>query len=64
MAYIFDLSELLNHSLNINNVNCLQRYKNLVIANKNVTEIVNNYNQYGDYICQDIEILKKMLLQL
>ena len=64
VTYIYDLSELLNNSLNINDINCLKRYQNLVIANKNIIEIVKNYNQYGEYICQDVNILKKMLLQL
>ena len=64
VTYIFDLSELLNNSLNNNKQNYLKRYLNLVIANKNVIEIVKNYNQYGEYICQDVKFLKKMLLQL
>ena len=64
VTYITDLSELLNHCLNINNPKCLQKYQNLVIANKNVTKIVKNYNQYGEIICYELDNLKKMLLQL
>jgi len=64
VTYIFDLTKLLNNSLDIKNTDCLQRYQNLVIANKNIIEIVKNYNQYDEYICQDVKILKKMLLQI
>ena len=64
VTYIIDLSELLNHNLNINNTICLQKYQNLVIANKNVTKTVKNYNQYGEIICYELDNLKKMLLQL
>ena len=64
VTYITDLSELLNHNLNINNTNCLQKYKNLAIANKNITKIVKNYNQYGEIICYELDNLKEILLQL
>lgn len=64
VTYIIDLSELLNHNLNINNINCLQKYQNLVMANKNITKIVKNYNQYGEIICYELDNLKEMLLQL
>ena len=64
VTYITDLSELLNHNLNINNTNCLQKYKNLAIANNNITKIVKNYNQYGEIICYELDNLKEILLQL
>jgi len=64
VTYIFDLVELLNHNLNINNTKCLQRYQNLVIANSTITEIVNNYNETGEIICYELNNLKKRLLQL
>jgi hypothetical protein len=64
VMYITDLSELLNHSLNINNTNCFQKYQNLSIANKNITKIVKNYNQYGEIICYELDNLKELLLQL
>ena len=64
VTYITDLFSLLNNCLNINNTNCLQRYQNLVIANKNIIKIVKNYNQYGEIICYELNNLKEMLLQL
>ena len=64
VTYITDLSELLKHSLKINYTNCLQKYKNLVRANKNITKIVKNYNQYGEIICSELDKLKEILLQL
>jgi len=64
VTYITDLSELLHNSLNINNPNCFQKYQNLVIANKNITKIVKNYNQYGEIICYELDNLKELLLQL
>jgi len=64
VTYITDLSDLLHNSLNINNTNCFQKYQNLVIANKNITKIVKNYNQYGEIICYELDNLKELLLQL
>lgn len=68
VVYIFDLSELLNNQVRFdtNKEKCgvMSRYKNLVIANNAVKELLANYDEYGDCDLQELDNVKQILLQL
>lgn len=68
VVYIFDLSELLNNQVRFdtNREKCgvMTRYKNLVIANNAVKELLANYDEYGDCDLQELDNVKQILLQL
>ncbi len=68
VVYIFDLSELLNNQVRFdtNKEKCgvMSRYKNLVIANNAVKDLLANYDEYGDCDLQELDNVKQILLQL
>ncbi len=68
VVYIFDLSELLNNQVRFdtNREKCgvMTRYKNLVIANNAVKDLLANYDEYGDCDLQELDNVKQILLQL
>ena len=68
VVYIFDLVELLNHQTQFDTskekCHVMMRYKNLVIANNNVKDLLNNYKQYGECHLVELNNVKKILLSL
>lgn len=68
VAYIFDLAGLLENTVKITNSKeksyLMLRYKNLIIANNAVKELIKNYNDFGDCNLKEIEHVKEILLQL
>jgi hypothetical protein len=63
VTYIYDLSQLLQHKL-IFDIISVERYKNLVLANKYVTNFLKTYKIHDESVYKELVLLKQILLQI
>lgn len=63
VVYIYDLSQLLQHKLIFDNIS-IERYKNLILANKYIINILKTYKNRDEMIYKELVLLKQILLQI
>jgi hypothetical protein len=63
VVYIYDLSQLLQNKLSFTNIS-VERYKNLILANKHVINILKTYKTRDEIVYKELVLLKQILLQI
>jgi hypothetical protein len=64
VVYIYDLSQLLQNKLKLDNIVSEKRYQNLVLANKYVIDILKTYKTRDEMGYKELVLLKQILLQI
>ncbi len=64
VVYIYDLTQLLQNKLKLDNIVSEKRYQNLVLANKYVIDILKTYKTRDEMGYKELVLLKQILLQI
>ena len=64
VVYIYDLSQLLQNKLKLDNIVSEKRYQNLTLANKYVIDILKTYKSRDEMGYKELVLLKQILLQI
>ena len=64
VVYIYDLTQLLQNKLKLDNIVSEKRYQNLTLANKYVIDILKTYKSRDEMGYKELVLLKQILLQI